>query len=353
MFFKTPINNNLKSNNDSIIGKTKDNIVLPLYKFSNKIDKIKKTREMPSIKDIFNQYKNNIKNNIHDNKFKVLVLGGGSMRGISHIGVIKLFEEIGIMKHIDTFCGVSIGALICALLVLGYESSVMFDFISNFNFEKLKKIEPKYLFTLFGIDKGKNVEQMIKQLIKEKIGDENIILSKLFKMTKKTLIITVTCLNNNKEYYFDHNNAPDMPLYLLIQMSMCIPIMYTPILYKGNYYIDGGCKNNYPISIFKDRIHETIGVCLYVNMHMKNDTMTFENYITKLIFCLLSNSSKDMDLYRDNTIIIETNGVGIIDFQMKKSKKLALFTTGYNSAKNSPIIRNYTISKLGKKKKSY
>ena len=47
----------------------------------------------------------------------VLVLGGGGMRGMAHIGVLKAIEEAGI--QVDAVVGTSIGALIGAMYAGG------------------------------------------------------------------------------------------------------------------------------------------------------------------------------------------------------------------------------------------
>ena len=49
-----------------------------------------------------------------------LVLSGGGARGIAHIGVLKVLEEVGIEP--DYITGTSMGSVIGALYAIGYRS---------------------------------------------------------------------------------------------------------------------------------------------------------------------------------------------------------------------------------------
>ena len=64
-----------------------------------------------------------------------LVLGGGSARGIAHIGVLKILER----EHvpIDRIVGTSMGALIGAAYSLGVPVSQMEDHAYKFTTKKL------------------------------------------------------------------------------------------------------------------------------------------------------------------------------------------------------------------------
>ena len=114
----------------------------------------------------------------------------------------------------------------------------------------------------YGLDSGKSIEYIIKRLIQAKGFNDEITLSQLFNITKKKLTITTVCLNTQQVCYISYENHPDLPLYLAIRMSISIPLYYTPVVYKNMYYVDGGCIDNYPINIYKDRLDDVIGVYL-------------------------------------------------------------------------------------------
>ena len=60
-----------------------------------------------------------------------LVMGGGGAKGMAHLGVIKLIEELGI--PVDLVTGTSIGGLVAGLYSMGYNSSQMDSLVRSIN----------------------------------------------------------------------------------------------------------------------------------------------------------------------------------------------------------------------------
>ena len=67
-----------------------------------------------------------------------LVLGGGSARGFSHIGLIKALEEHGI--PIDMIVGTSMGSIVAGLYAAGYSVENMEEIATHLDTSKLLDI---------------------------------------------------------------------------------------------------------------------------------------------------------------------------------------------------------------------
>lgn len=266
---------------------------------------------------------------------KILVLSGGGMKGITYIGAMKALYDMNMLSNITTFAGTSIGALICALIVLDYSFSELEHFSLNFQFELLQKINFDYFLDKYGIDNGHNVDIVVKTLIRNKIGNDNITLSELYKKTGKTLIITTTCIDDHKGVYLTHETEPDLKLYLALKMSMCIPFFYIPVKYKGKYYVDGGCTLHYPIDMFNDKQHELIGIYVSNNDVKSKTISSLEDYIYKLLWTIMSKQKTE---YGKHTIIIPLSGISLVNFKLTKKKKKELVQIGYVSVMNHYVI---------------
>ena len=122
-----------------------------------------------------------------------------------------------------------------------------------------------------------------------------------------------------------------MPIYLACRFSMSIPYIYTSSLYNNLVYTDGGVIDNYPFEQ-SPNADETIGIYL-------DDTSCFENiddlktFTHALFLSLLQNSHNDTKKYIKNTIYINTNNCGSVDFNMTDEIKHNFFNLGYESAK--------------------
>jgi len=187
---------------------------------------------------------NNLKDNIDDFVESLdkdtLILSGGGIHGISHLGAIHFLNEKNILDNITTYCGTSIGALLITMIVIGFTPIELFDFMVNLNLGALKNFSFMSLVYKFGLDDGSRIEYVIKTLFKVKGIDENITFKQLFDKNNKKLIITAVCNNKFCVEYFSYETFPDMPIILAIRMSISVPGIFIPITYKDSIYTDGG-----------------------------------------------------------------------------------------------------------------
>jgi len=265
-----------------------------------------------------------------------LILSGGGMKGIAHLGAIKALEELEMMKYIDTYCGTSVGAMISALLCVGYTADELFSFISMMDMSKVKCLSFNNLLKLFGLDDGKKMEIVFEKMFKAKGIPANITFKQLFDRTKKILIITVSCLNDKKVYYHSYQTVPDMQVLTAVRMSISIPIYFAPVKYQGKMYVDGGCMDNYPIQLFSDCLDEVVGLCLADIKDNVNDITNIEDLLLHIIQCLFEGVTHySLKGYEKYSIKISLDKVSVVDFHMDNETKQKLFDIGYKTVMNN------------------
>lgn len=276
-------------------------------------------------------------------KYKILVLSGGGVSGIMHLGAVKYLEDNNLVD-IDTYICSSVGSIIGSLLSVGYKAQELYDFIYNFDMSILRDIEITNLLFKYGLDDGTKLNIFIKKLLSYKTGNENITFGELYKKYNKKLIITATCLNDNKLYYFSYENEPDMCISKAVRMSVSIPFIFTNVEYKNKLYVDGGLMNNYPIN-FSKNIEKTIGInldssCKYENIN------NIEQYIMSIFNCLFQKKNK----YKNNTINIKMEKSNMVNFDLSNLDKYNMFVKGFKCAEN--FIKSFKII-IYKKKSSH
>ena len=171
-----------------------------------------------------------------------LVLSGGGIRGVAHIGVIKALEEHNIFPtHIS---GTSAGAIVGSLYAGGVSWSEILNFfkvIPIFHTRKYARGKPGF------IDTEKFYDEF-----KQYLPDDN------FSALKKTLFITATNIIKGKLKIF-HEGELIRP----VLASASFPGVFSPVNINGSFYIDGGVLNNFPVEPLKMYCDEIIGS--YVN----------------------------------------------------------------------------------------
>jgi NTE family protein len=191
-----------------------------------------------------------------------VAFGGGSARGIAHVGVIRWLEEHRI--PIDMAAGTSMGGLIGGAFAAGMDAAALDDMLQNLNWDEM-----------FGASSFafKNIRRK---------GDARAYPSRL-EFGLKRGIVPPTALNNGAQvdrlvgriaapYYemrtFDELPTPfrvvavDLltatpvvldrgPLESAMRATMSLPLIFPPVQLDGRVLVDGGAMDNVPADVVR------------------------------------------------------------------------------------------------------
>ncbi len=171
-----------------------------------------------------------------------LVLSGGGIKGVAHIGAIKALEEHGIFPtHV---AGTSAGAIVGALYAGGVPWTEMLDFFKTvplFRTRRYARKKPGF------IDTEKFYGEFKKFFPKDH-----------FSALEKPLYVTATNLIEGTLKIFSTGE-----LIRPVLASASFPGVFTPMEIEGSHYVDGGVLDNFPVEPLKMFCDQIIGV--YVN----------------------------------------------------------------------------------------
>jgi predicted patatin/cPLA2 family phospholipase len=74
-------------------------------------------------------------------------------------------------------------------------------------------------------------------------------LKRFYKLFGIHIVVKVVNVTKDRIEYIDHINNPKINILKLIQMTTSIPLLISPITYKGDLYLDGGLSGNCPIEV--------------------------------------------------------------------------------------------------------
>lgn len=159
-----------------------------------------------------------------------LALGGGSAKGIAHVGVLKVLEEKDI--KISMVSGTSIGSLVGAFYCAGMNTEQMTKEMFDINITKFFELNlPKH-----GFIKGNKIEDYIRSKLP----------IKRFEDLKIPLFITATDLTTGDLIVFNKGDIAKA-----IRASISIPGVFNPVENNGRILVDGGVVNPLPTDILK------------------------------------------------------------------------------------------------------
>lgn len=168
-----------------------------------------------------------------------LVLSGGGARGVAHVGVIKVMEELGLSA--DCVAGTSAGALVGVLYAAGRSADEMLAFFKEtkiFTWHNLTRHKPGLL----------DMENFIP-IYKEYLPDDD------FDALQRKLFVTATDLLKPEGKFFSKG-----PVIRPVLASAAVPGVFSPIEMDGGLFVDGGVFNNFPIEPIQPLCEKIIGV---------------------------------------------------------------------------------------------
>lgn len=242
-----------------------------------------------------------------------IVLSGGGIRGIAHLGVLKAISNAGIsLSHIS---GTSAGSVVGAFFAAGIDPE---EGLAIFMKTRLLRfIRPAVgSLGLVGIEHTSS-------LLKKFFPEDRI------EHLKIPLTITATNFSEGKIVYFNKG-----PLISSIQASCCIPGIFRPIMIDGQMYVDGGILNNFPVEPLMNNCDFIIGSSCN---HLKPVT-SITNLSSLVGRAGLMTINKDMEQKAAFcNVLIEPKGMGEIrTFDMKKAE--TIYWLAYEETLNA--IRN-------------
>ncbi len=205
-----------------------------------------------------------------------LVLSGGGVRGMAHIGMIRAMNEFGISAKVVS--GSSVGALVGALYANGNSVEDMLSFFKEtplFKYNFITILKPGFLDTdrYFDIFKGYFPEDSFDAL-------------------ERKLHVVATNLQQGEQTYFSKG-----PLIRTLLASAALPPVFSPVNLNGQMYADGGIMNNFPLEPVLGEVDFIIGsnvsVVGQLNKNALKNSLQITGRVTGLMIYAINRSKLD------------------------------------------------------------
>jgi len=169
----------------------------------------------------------------------VLVLGGGAMRGIAHIGVLKAFERLGLV--FDAVVGTSIGSLVGAMAASGYATEEMERLVAGL--QKQDYFRMNFLKLLLkghrapSLYRGDHFHEALERILPE--GG--------FERLQVPFFCNAVRLETGTQVFWGTPGLDELRLVEAVYSSCCLPGIFEPYEHGGYHYMDGGMVDALPL----------------------------------------------------------------------------------------------------------
>jgi NTE family protein len=265
-----------------------------------------------------------------NNVFDTLCFSGGGTTCISFIGVLKYLVDNNYLNLllIKNFVGTSGGAITAFLLSLNYSIDDIYEFILSFNFKTLENNNQlNNLFKNNGFNNGTKFNYLFSQFIYNKLNINNITFQELFNLTNNKLLIIGTNYSKGCEEIFSYDTTPNMSIIIALRISMSIPVLFTPVYYNSNYYVDGALINNFPFNHCNKL--STLGLFIDNSYNEINNIDNIIILFKRSIEIILNNINKNkFKNYNNNIIIIDRIITELVNYNLSFDEKNKLLNHG-------------------------
>jgi len=281
-----------------------------------------------------------------------LVLSGGGARGASHVGVLKVLEELRI--PVDIITGTSMGAVTGGLYAYGYSAEELEQLLSTADWENLFSDKPSRT----QLNPRRKLDNQ-NLPIKYEIGFKNSSLkisTGLLEGQKLNIYLkslTLSTPNNFSDMNINFRAvATDIEtgeavvldqgsLATAMLASLSIPGVFAPVEYKGKLLVDGGIVNSVPIKLAQELGAQVlIVVDLSGKLRKRNELTTPLSILNQSIEIQMRHiTSNQFDALDLNDVLIQPQTAGYSSSDFMRSVELINRGVLAAQAKRSSLSR--------------
>lgn len=264
---------------------------------------------------------------------KIIVLGGGGVKAIAHIGALKALSDAGYMRLVRRYVGLSAGSLVALGLALGYSLGALRDICDRFDFAVLQEPAPEGFLSFldnYGIDTGDKLVRFLQALLTIKGFPADMKFSQL-----PSLTVVASNMSSGQPEVFCFDRTPDMKVVDACRASMSLPFYFWPVRLGEDLLVDGGIHGLYPMSLLTaEEQAEALGVILLQEIGPWSKFDGPDSYILRLYEIINQSKSQLLyDRFKHNTIKINTPPIGTLQFALTAEERAELYQAGLKAAR--------------------
>lgn len=168
-----------------------------------------------------------------------LVLGGGGLKGLAHIGAYRALQEAGVRPA--GIVGTSIGALVGASIASGMSAAEMADLAVTLERKDIARLNRGAVWINgireLSVFRGDVLREYFEEVLPAGGWDALTI----------PLLVNAVDLGDGSLQWFGPRGRVDIPLLDAVYASAALPVFYPPFEFDGRAYVDGGISRSLPV----------------------------------------------------------------------------------------------------------
>ena len=290
---------------------------------------------------------------------RILSLCGGGHLCIAHLGVLKALRDRHLLKYIKGVVGVSAGALVGLLCVLGYTIEQIERLMHSIDLTMFTNVESESALLFYQtlcINSGQKLDAFLISILEQKGLSSDVTFSQLYKPQAKRrpfFRCYATRLQKSDIQEFSMEKTPNHSILFALRASMCLPVIFAPMKdpFTETLYYDAALIHNMPfVFLTEEEKRQCLSVYFDVFSAMGDgeDITSIVKYAFKSFYNM--RNTYYLKRYADSIVTIPVDYTKLLDCTTKESKD-ELVDAGYancnrilNSRSTRVVVRRYSVS---------
>ncbi len=175
----------------------------------------------------------------------ILVLGGGGMKGLAHVGAWKALQESGVV--VSEIIGTSIGALVGSCIAAGEEWEALAPRALALTRKDIISLDGRTLL----------VNGIRRQSVFRDVAYRDYIRRTLPVERFDDLVLPMSMnavdVETGQTEWFGAGGRTDVALADAVYASSALPVFFPPLMLEGRCYVDGGVRASLPLERAAER----------------------------------------------------------------------------------------------------
>lgn len=266
---------------------------------------------------------------------QALIMKGGGVKGLAIAGAVRELERY---IEFETYVGTSAGAIAAILLASGANGSELERTLREKPFREFLDGRwwsyPYNLATHCGLHPGLALAEWLQGQVHGRVQRMQDV--RLIDLPKRAVAYAAK-LNASEVTFDGRGERKEEAAHKVGRASAAIPFFFAPESVDGRRAYDGGLVANYPVQLFLGQEQKRTGlqpsfVAIYLGSS-KPEPLRRRFILWELLDIVLGReNAKQVDEYRSETLVVDTDPIGTTDFDLTELEKDFLLARGRAAA---------------------
>lgn len=195
---------------------------------------------------------------------RILSLCGGGHLCITHLGVLRALRDKDLLKYIKGVVGISAGALVSLIYILGYTIEQMELLLHNIDltiFTSMESESALLFYQTLCINSGQKLDAFLISLLEAKGISADVTFAQL--NSTPFFRCYATHLQKSEIQEFSVEKTPNHSILFAVRASMCLPVIFAPMKdpFTDSLYYDAALIHNMPfVFLSEEEKRQTLSV---------------------------------------------------------------------------------------------